>query len=78
MALHEGAAQVLHHRESRGAAAGQDDRPRAQQVLRPLQASGRANRADYGQTGLRANVLIQLGGCEGEQAKHRDDEMIIF
>ena len=76
--MHEGAAQVLHHRESRGAPAGQDDRPRAQQVLRPLQAGGRADRADHGQTGLGANVLIQLGGCEGEQTKHRDDEMIIF
>ena len=66
MALYEGAAEVLHHRKSRGAAARQDDRARAQQVLRPLQASGRADRANYGQAGLRADVLIQLGGCEGE------------
>ena len=66
MALYEGSAEVLHNRESRGAAAGQDDRARAQQVLRPLQAGGRADRANHGQAGLSADVLIQLGGCEGE------------
>ena len=77
MALHEGAAEVLHDRVSRGAAAGQDDRARAQQVRRDVRQGGRAGGAADGQARLRAHVLMQLGGCAAAAAAaaHHSEEV---
>ena len=77
VALHEGAPEVLHDRVSRGAAAGQDDRARAQQVCRDVRQGGRAGGAADGQARLRAHVLMQLGGCAAAAAAaaHHSEEV---
>ena len=60
MAVYEGSPQVLHHRQPRGAPAGQDDRPRAQQVQGDVGQGGRAGGAHHGQTCLCPDVLMLL------------------
>ena len=56
--VYEGSVEVLHHRQSRGPPAGQDDRPGAQQVRRDVSQGGRAAGAHHGQARLRPDVLI--------------------
>ena len=60
VALHEGAPEVLHDRVSRGAAAGQDDRARAQQVLGHVSQGGRAHRQDQREAQKGPHVLRNI------------------
>ena len=62
--MYEGAPQVLHHRKPRGAPAGQDDRPRPQQVQGDVREGGRGAGADHGEAGLGPDVLMSVRGRE--------------
>ena len=58
--VYEGAPEVLHYWKSRGSPAGQDDRPRPQQVQGDVRQGGRGVGAYHGQTRLRPDVLMSV------------------
>merc|ERR1711874_747682 len=64
--LYEGSLQVLHHRESRGAPASEDDRPGAKQIFRNVSEGGRGNRTPDGSVGDCSNVLIFIRSCHSQ------------